>query len=255
MSTFNELCKSVGYEPSRGIHPFSRVERVFEHDLKGLYFVHAQKTGGHSVQRTSLNSRGLSWTNHDHAGRLFERTAAINEEEDSSDRKILYGHVRNPYDWLTSFYHHGSSGVGYVAESVCFKEFILNACSPDEKKVPKFFRYKRINRHQRWPLRYLQTWQSFDLFDESGPKYSRAEFYIRFEKMTEAYQHMFGEKLPHSNKSRRKQKNWRSLWDNEMIDAVSRFRAQELKLLGYNFDGPIDDSFAIKINEPFMWKL
>ena len=97
----------------------------------------------------------------------------------------------------------------------------------------------------RWPLRILQPWQTFECWESPGLKKSVADFYIRFERMNEAYQELFDIELTHENRSMRP--HYSEYWDEEMVQHVSYHRARELELLGYNFDGPVDNAIAIKI--------
>jgi len=222
-----------------------------------MWFVHLQKTGGHSVMGLEVNHRSKFKFRCSSHGWMFspKPSSSYHDEVLRNDKSkyVVYSHVRNPYDWLTSFYFHKPHGVGRV-EQACetFKEFILDIHGSNDRC--RYFKQGETAKGDvRWPARYLQSWQTFDPLNTNGEKRSRAEFYIRCERMTEAYNNIFDTKIGHANKTRKK-KDYRDCWDNEMIDLVTEKRGQELRLLGYDFNGPIDDACAIKVIGTYKFK-
>ena len=258
-TTYDELANQHSFKRTLGA-PI-QLEATDVHDIIGdrrdMWFVHPQKMGGHSVMGLEKNPIGkFKFRCSTHGWMFTPKTSSsyyVEILKGDKSKYVVYSHTRNPYDWLVSFYFHYPHGVGYVAESCkSFKAFILDIHNSNSK-CDYFQPTRSAIGEARWPMRYLQSWQTFEPLSSNTAKRSLADFYIRCERMNEAYSEIFDIDIAHTNKTAGKKKDYRYHWDNEMIDIIEEKRAQELHLLGYDFNGPLDDAYAIKVTGTYKF--
>lgn len=92
---------------------------------KDFFFIHIPKTGGTFVEKRIPDLT--------YPGKLKLKThATLNDCKNYIDKKIVFSVVRNPYDWLESFYffEHTRSKVKKrnpeILKYKCFEDFILD---------------------------------------------------------------------------------------------------------------------------------
>jgi hypothetical protein len=141
--------------------------------------------------------------------------------------------IRNPFSWLTSYYLHtnsdGISGWGN-ANNIhgfgSFKEFVVHYCTCE---------------NHRWHSPCLNSSMAFQLFDKDNnliPKYI-----IYKEKINEGLKEYFNHEVTSEKKaSEFRDYDYREMYDNRLIDFVSKKFKHELKLFNYDFDGPKGDN-------------
>ena len=193
---------------------------------------------------------------------------------------VVVSVVRNPYDWLTSLCRHDFESDGW--------RFVNNAMGkPDSYYdfLERFFEQKKVysdahddpnsyywkglatsgegkkidlssTKHDYWCYRKFTYWQTFDPIDTPGKKKNRADVYIRFEFLKEGLTALLGDRaknLPWKNKSKRTAGGYKNMYGAPIIEkTVRHYRAQELKLFGYDFDGPIDNHPLIVPTSPYV---
>lgn len=147
--------------------------------------------------------------------------------------------IRNPFDLLCSFYHHGEKlnlnnrfshsgwgAINFYHKFKTFKDFIKAYCNPDFK----------------WHKMQLQ-WKKFlfsQLFDINHN--CVADIIIKYEYLDEAKK-ILNTKLDHPiidrwlRKSENKKKSYKYYYDQEMINLVNKKCYRELKYFNYDFNG------------------
>ena len=149
--------------------------------------------------------------------------------------------VRNPYDWITSFYEHhsrrGRAGEGHIHQIGkwdSFEEFVNVIC--DTSAV-----------HFMQP----HNWIHEQIY--SGNK-CMPQILIRYEKVNEGWQKILdkfdlapaGEvKLPRVNANRQHLSEYAKYYNDKTIKKMEARWGNELLSLGYTIDGPIDDSIFV----------
>jgi hypothetical protein len=224
-------------------------------NLKGVKLAHIPKTGGTSIRKSlSSNASGFS---------IGHQWAPRNDS--------FFSVVRNPFDWLISLWRWNGStptrrfnGWQHVRDVwPNLESFLYNFNSHEPIGSPRWDEGGPFPPSQ-WPgdepptyqpffsYRHLQTCQTFDLLDTPGKKNSYAKLYIRMEMIPSAMSALgINKKIHYYNKS--KHADYRSYYDTKLIDHIAQHRQQELSLLGYDFEGPVDDLSVFKIAKPFIW--
>ena len=241
------------------------VADVLDHSPKFLKMV--EERFPHLKTRIDEKVRVNSFRNHDWYSpapkKLDTRGRLV------KDHSTVFSIIRNPYDWMVSMWEHGDYGQAGVKDFYgSFKEYVMEFNSPrtrmdywnqpwrlnDQGQVKQTDTNRGIRKGNtvRWPLRYLQTWQTFAYFNKPGSKKCNANFYLRLEKFDEFSQEVWNTNPVNVYASKRRRgRDYREYYDDEMIDRIEKHRRQELDLLGYSFDGPIDDAPAIQVTSPY----
>tara|TARA_B100000700_G_C15006139_1_gene838617 strand:- start:1109 stop:1900 length:792 start_codon:yes stop_codon:yes gene_type:complete len=257
MSTFYELVRDSGASTTGGFPlevPMAEVYALLCGPKKNM-FVHIHKTAGHTISKELE-----SIFNHVTGKRSYVSKTNHDWCKARPEGHIIFSCIRNPYDLLLSMWFHGPWGQAGIRGSYpSFKDFIMDMHQPGPTQMTYWNRKSaRGWDNARWPLRYLQTWQTFQSFKKKRLlSHSFADFYIRFEHLDEVIRYLRGdqetEEVLWLNRSKvRKRRDYRDFYDVEMISVISEFRRQELHMLGYDFDGPMDDYRAIKVTCPFI---
>ena len=138
--------------------------------------------------------------------------------------------LRNPYDWLASYYHNTKSNhLGWANASVVhnlhsFEDFVKAYC---DNETP-------------WHVPTLHKFYTAQTFDEDGKCISEA--FIYYETIVESLRELFPgiEPIgfrPSANK-------YRELYSDELRDIATQRFQPELKMYGYDFEGRTDDNLV-----------
>ena len=199
-------------------------------------FIHIPKTAGrHMIYRYNNFQVG---GNH-----LSANSNMINFHPYCLEFDSCYTVVRNPFSWLLSLYSHVSNDIecGYancrlVEENKTFESFIYNVCE--------------LETCEQWfPFPHGETSQ---IFDKDGMLCTKnILFFERFETgvkelgLEERSANLIDEKEKIENKEFLEFKSptaeYRNFYTSDMIDAVNRRFAFDLKFLGYDFNGILHD--------------
>jgi len=215
---------------------------VFKEPLR---FVHIPKAGGNSMKPLIYAS---------------SRHKCLEGHKQAPQSENLFSLVRNPFNWLISMWHYNwpgnirhTHGVRTIWSDLETFLYEFNSDIPCKREEWNRSGMRVADGYVLHGHRYLQTCQTFDVLHDPGPKHSYAEFYIQLEGVDAALPLLGLEsrKMPWNNKS--SHKDYRYYYDDKLIDHITAHREQELKLLGYNFDGPVDDLSVFKTIQPFDW--
>ena len=223
-----------------------------------LYFIHIPKTGGTAFKSKSIIKSKEEC--HIFIGRKIYRLPYSDGGYIwKTDNFPLFNYpiknhykisiIRNPFDLLCSYYHHGSklslndkwcdcgwASVNYTHKFSSFKQFICAYCNP------KF----------KWHIPEFQKCLFSQLFDEKSN--CVIDIIIKYEYYNEACL-ILNTKLKHKinntkyNISVNKTKNYKEYYDIEMINLVNNKCKFELENFHYNFNGSTKlEYFIIKPN-------
>ena len=159
--------------------------------------------------------------------------------------------VRNPYDWLVSYFHHHSLAhrpggqEGTLGNWTSFESFLSKFDSKHftETTLPRFM----------WGEGFLTE----QLYDNKNA--CKAHVIIRFEHLQAGWgktiqelvgceRLLNGLSMPHSNRGKgltQTKRNYREYYNEELIEFVEKRFGKELSMYGYTIDGPADDSIFI----------
>jgi len=229
-----------------------------------LFFVHVPKTAG-TATKWYLEQRGIETY---HAAdphpfpflRMEKLTTPIFGRVNGADIKLQvqqsfpmfpnrwenmlkFSLTRNPFSWLVSWYLHGTSetedgwgNVNYIYGIRSFPEFVEKFCS---LKVP----WNHALNTAYWKTSMYAQW-----FDRDASPI--IDFAIRAEMLSDGMEGLLSaagfENIEHpprekSNYSHRKTKDYRDYYDTKSREIAEKYFARELKVFGYDFDGPTDD--------------
>ncbi len=153
--------------------------------------------------------------------------------------------LRNPFDLLCSYYHHGielmpndkrtHSGwgsVNWIHEFKSFGEFIRGYC----------------DRELEWHQPLFKHFLFSQLFNEDG--YCVPQILLKYEYLNESIQVMnktLNLNLTRRmwNKSHRKNHEYTFYYNNELIQLVNKKCRRELEIFKYNYENTLDDSYFI----------
>tara|TARA_B100000674_G_scaffold491195_1_gene508588 strand:- start:3093 stop:3827 length:735 start_codon:yes stop_codon:yes gene_type:complete len=210
-----------------------------------VYFIHIPKTSGSSLTSKQIIKLGHRF-NVKNIYRIPKKKKGhrcyhtnfyrIYEYPKTPNTKISI--IRNPFDLLCSYYHHGHklnpngeychsgwASVNYTHQFKTFKEFITAYCNPNFK----------------WHVPQLQKFLFSQLFDINHN--CVADIIIKYEYFDEAKK-ILNTKLEHpmdrtgfKMRSRNKKKTYKEYYDKDMIELVNKKCYRELKYFNYNFDG------------------
>ena len=157
--------------------------------------------------------------------------------------QMWFAVVRNPFDWLVSYYFHNETGAygkhfGWNNSTKkhgikSFEDFIQKYCDP------KFDWHEPVLHDSPYGM----------MFDRKGK--CICDFAIRFEHLSEGYKvicDQMGAKpgVKHLHNNRKRKKDYRTYYTPEMRKLVEDKFANELKLFQYDFDK------GILTNEPVI---
>jgi hypothetical protein len=229
-------------------------------DKNSIFHIHVPKTGGTYLNHF-FKKLDLDFFEPGHL-KCSDRFELYPDPTDSIPREGLYQNkagyheslkicvIRNPFDWLTSYYFHSNSfanlpinqkGVGGIRSCYpTFDSFIEAYCDKD-----KF-----------WPrgLSSFRDFYPFQIFDNSGN--CQADFIIKnstnnelmlsltalglffgidLEELHKTHVEIMSENLV--NKSQEKTKDYKEYYKPKQIDSLNEKWQNILGALDYNFDG------------------
>ena len=210
------------YEPNWGLY----------RNAKNIMFVRVPKTAGTSILQAFKN-KGWKQYNLILAGEAHLSYSQMIDTRHiartPSNRDVVFTVVRNPFDWLVSFYH-------YTGRHKSFKGFLHTWDS--EQNITRL------------------TFMNGMIFDQlytlnpNGNNIScRAHIIMRYECLKEGWQifthnmNVTSYELPRLNV--RGKRDYKTYYTPELIKIVEEKCAEELELFGYSFDGPTDNSIFI----------
>ena len=211
---------------------------------KQLAYIRVPKTASTSIVETiRINSLKIRYTTmHKSYDDLVESWDWLGIPDDTAppDYDMAWvAVVRNPYDWITSFYEHHSRGRSQGEEVVnigkwkSFEQFVDLICDT-----------KTINFMQP------HNWIHEQIY--SGNK-CMPQILIRYEKVNEGWDRIVNEfnlgtctgGLPRTNTNRHHTSGYRAYYNDKLIEKMEARWGNELLSLGYTIDGPIDDSIFV----------
>ena len=152
--------------------------------------------------------------------------------------------IRNPYDWITSFFEHHSRGSGRsrkhgvidIGKWESFEQFVDLICDTET-------------------INFMQphNWIHEQIY--SGNK-CMPQILIRYEKVNEGWDKIIDEfdldtytgakvRLGRVNINRHHTSGYRKYYNDKLIEKMEARWGNELLSLGYTIDGPIDDSIFV----------
>lgn len=212
-----------------------------------LYFIHIPKTSGSALDSKQIIKLGHNFNipniyriPKDKNGYIdyIKDTWNLYKYKKVPNYKITI--IRNPFDLLCSYYFHGEelredgnychsgwASVNYTHQFRSFKEFIISYCDPN------------FNWHQPALKNFLYS-QLFDISHNCV-----ADIIIKYEYLNDAID-ILNKKLIYpikknnfKNNSKRKIKNYKEYYDEEMINLVYKKCERELTYFNYEFNGSI----------------
>ncbi len=233
----------------------------FDFENKVLYFIHIPKTAGNSLESKQIikvghrfNVQGVYRLPPNKRGHRAYRTDRWPMYKYPNPLNYKITIIRNPFDLLCSYYFHGVerrvngrychsgwSSANYTHYLKSFEQFIKSYCNPS-------FRW-----HQPALKKFLFS-QLFDSNHNCVP-----DIIIKYEYLNDAID-ILNEKLEHKitqrhlNKSTRKKNNYKTYYNQEMIDLVSKKCERELKYFNYDFEGSTKYEPLI-INSPIKYNV
>ena len=155
------------------------------------------------------------------------------------DDRICFATVRNPYSWLVSYFHHAGA---LIPES-------KNPTHYDYKLARKGFKpfvQEIASRDVYWPSR---KFIHFALFAYHGEL--MIDRLVHQENLDEELKELANDyNLVYKKRKRamvsKGAKDYRTYYDDELIELVEETWSRELCLLGYNFDGRVPSAVLNK---------
>lgn len=219
-------------------------------------FVHVPKTAGQSIEQFFMDRLGLDWDtdrgevllgDNEDRGKGTQKLAHLSASEyvdcgfvpqAEFDGLFRFSFVRDPYTRIVSeylyrnYFHHHS-----------FRDFVLN-------KLPK----------PGWDDQYRHVMPQYDMLHD-GQGRLLVDFVGRFESLQTDFDQVCqtmgieDSELPHRNPSNKKSRNlkrrlrnflfrngesdkksYRDFYDEETLDAVTRYYQKDIDAFGYRFD-------------------
>ena len=145
--------------------------------------------------------------------------------------------VRNPFDWLVSYYshvghgrwknHRGWDDIVSTHNLTSFEHFLYHFCTPEK----------------RWYHIWFKRSIFYQIFDENGNV--GVDVILKNENLTEGTKTLLldlgiirdkSQIITMRSNQNKTRKDYRSYYDTSMIDLVSNFLSQELKIFNYEFE-------------------
>jgi len=217
---------------------------------KGLVYLHIPKCGGTSITQAAALTKPVIWpmyslghtkVYHENLEELsiFPRVGNISKPTSYNSLKssFVFTCVRNPYKWLVSFYFWHKSPKEkreYELAQNSFDYFIKSFAERDEKRG--------------WPCNKMLFYQLFSTRGRLG-----ADWILRLETLDDDLEKLamhldmdYNRKQKQNVNDKYKVRDYRSYYSDDLADLVARTWENDLKLLGYTFDGYKADSGMLK---------
>ena len=219
---------------------------------KQLAFIRVPKTASTSaVEMFRINSLKVRYTTeHKRYDDLIEDWDWIGIPDDTSlpDHDMAWvAVVRNPYDWITSFYEHHTRGrlrgqENHIGEWDSFEQFIDLICATSgHTATPRIIDFMEPD-----------NWIHEQIY--SGNK-CMPQILIRYERVNEGWDKVIDKfslappdtkiHLGRANVNPNHVAGYRKYYNDKTIKKMEARWGNELLSLGYTIDGPIDDSIFI----------
>ena len=218
--------------------------------MKKVYFIHVPKTAGSFIKACYGNYKNFYPNTRNDKEHKFPHKVkrlgntceawmrapdndyfpSYSDDDNYQTAEFTFSIVRNPFDWLVSYYHHSSrfddgwANVNNTHNFKSFKQFIMGYAS-----MPS----------DQWHVPFLSASPFGQVIHNGIPM---VDMYFKQENLSELFS-FFDEKLGMKrmtsgviNKSqKRKSADYRSYYDNEMVDIISKKMENELILFDYEF--------------------
>jgi len=230
---------------------FTKDINVVKKNYEHVYYLHIPKTSGTSLISDKIDSLGHGF-NVDNAYRMPRemggyhgyRTDTWKQYTYPVKNNLTFSVIRNPYDLLCSYYHHGVAlkanneychsgwaSANYTHQFHSFEEFIRAYC--DESFD--------------WHIPFLQNFLFSQLFDKNNN--CVPDLIIKFEYLNEAIIKLnsIGFDIVRAKKrvSKLKTSNYMNYYNAELIKLVAKKCNRELEIFKYNFENTWDDNYFI----------
>ena len=213
-----------------------------------LYFIHIPKTGGTYIQDEYCKVTNIKKHHAEHPSCLskefIQKNCTYNwdtyllKSELFLSCPIKFTIIRNPFDLLKSYFlsrwGDGDAGVIKKLPKKQFNELISDYCNPDvEWHIPLF---KKFLYHQ--------------LFDDNGN--CCCDYAIIYDNLKEGFQELskktnnnytYSNNILNSSNTR----NYKTYYNNEMINMVNKKCKKELELFNFDFDGYKGTDYLVNI--------
>lgn len=194
-----------------------------------VIYIHVPKTGGTSI----LSTLARHYTREHLTWRDYQRADAR-----KFDDYFKFAAVRSPWDRLASFYRYMMAG-GNQAEDWSWQRLLRRECPSFESFVMEFMAQPDV--FLRYPL--LRPQSAF-IFDEDDRL--MVDAVLRQERLAQDFDRWRPRIRPDRPLPRLNQglpcdgrTDYCSLYSQGMRDAVARFYERDIRLLGYEFAGPL----------------
>lgn len=152
--------------------------------------------------------------------------------------------LRNPFDWLCSYYYHRKRGEGGVIDNgwakcndihkfKSFEEFVEAYCDPGSR----WSEITEIGTFWNWHVPTLHKFYTAQTFDENGVCVINAFLY--YETINESLKELF----PgiHPTGFHKSTNNYKDHYTPRLRDLAEKRFEPECRIYGYNFDGRTDN--------------
>jgi hypothetical protein len=185
-------------------------------------FIHIPKTGGTSIEKYILGNANVAKKQNNKHNTVTEY---MNKTGKLFDKYFSFSFVRNPYDFLVSYY-----------------KFRMNMINGEYGRVERFM-YKKYSKSnfRNWVMKNFyndpRVMTNLDFLSYNSE--IKVDFIGKFENLQQDFDTVCDkigipqQKLPHINKS--KHKHYTEYYDDETREIVAKKYAKDIEYFGYKF--------------------